>query len=316
MHRLLALNKLLLRRSAANAENGGFSYDVFLRALPRSMQLSPFSRTLSESFQQRSGASNFSSGFCRGFSVRQILGSKSCASAARSALAVGAQSLKFSFFRSNGFGSWKPFGFRRSYWRYAPTSDEAVLGLVGVNIAVYFLWQFVDLSFMSRHFVISLENVKSGNLHTMLTSAFSHSELDHLVINMIGLYFFGTSISRLFGPAFLFKLYIAGALGGSVFFLLHRMYVETARPFYRGAHGLGASAAVNAIILLDVLLFPKNIYYVNLIIPVPAILMGAFIIGSDLWRIKKGDEHISGAAHMGGAFVALVAWAAVKRGWL
>lgn len=35
----------------------------------------------------------------------------------------------------------------------------------------------------------------------------------------------------------------------------------------------GASAAVNAIILLDVFLFPKNIYYVNLIIPVPAMLM-------------------------------------------
>lgn len=122
-------------------------------------------------------------------------------------------------------------------------------------------------------------------------------------------------VSRLFGPAFLFKLYVAGALGGSIFFLLHRTYVETARPFYHGAYALGASAAVNAIILLDVFLFPKNIYYVNLVIPVPAILMGAFIIGSDLWRITKGDEHISGSAHMGGAFVALIAWAAVKKGW-
>lgn len=315
MHRLFALNKLLLRRPAKNVvEDGGFSYDVFLTAFPRSMHLSSFSRTLPESFQRRPGASIFSSGFCSGFFVRKILGSRG-ASAAGSDLAVGAQSLKFSFFRSKGFGAWKTYGFRRSFWRYAPTSDEAVLGLVGVNIAVYLLWRFVDLSFMRKHFVISLENIKSGNLHTMLTSAFSHSELDHLVINMFGLYFFGTSISRLFGPAFLFKLYIAGALGGSVFFLLHRMYVETGRSFYRGAHGLGASAAVNAIILLDVLLFPKNIYYVNLIIPVPAILMGAFIIGSDLWRIKKGDEQISGSAHMGGAFVALVAWAAVKRGW-
>ncbi|RRT41863.1 hypothetical protein B296_00037808, partial [Ensete ventricosum] len=35
----------------------------------------------------------------------------------------------------------------------------------------------------------------------------------------------------------------------------------------------GASAAVNAIILLNVFLFPKNIYYINFIIPVPAALM-------------------------------------------
>jgi len=42
---------------------------------------------------------------------------------------------------------------------------------------------------------ISLDNFKSGRLHTLLTNAISHFESDHLISNMIGLYFFGTSVS-------------------------------------------------------------------------------------------------------------------------
>ncbi|XP_020583827.1 RHOMBOID-like protein 12, mitochondrial isoform X1 [Phalaenopsis equestris] len=318
MQRFFGLNKLLLRQSAVVIESGGSSYDALLRPSLRSLESVPSFHVLRQSFQQRSARStNFSSGLCNLFFVRRIFGGRASVTTAgiTSHFAVGPQSLKFSFLQRKGFGAWQPYGFRRTYWRNVPTSDEVVFGLIGTNVVVYFLWQFADLSFMKKHFVISLENLRNGNLHTMLTSAFSHAELGHLVTNMVGLFFFGTNISRLFGPAFLLKLYVAGALGGSVFFLLHRIYLESAQPFYRRAHALGASAAVNAIILLDVFLFPKNMYYVNLVIPVPAILMGAFIICSDLWRINKGDDNISGSAHMGGAFVALLAWFAVKKGW-
>ncbi|XP_074331162.1 RHOMBOID-like protein 12, mitochondrial isoform X1 [Apium graveolens] len=38
---------------------------------------------------------------------------------------------------------------------------------------------------------ISLDNLKSGRLHTLVTSAFSHMDGGHLISNMIGLYIFG-----------------------------------------------------------------------------------------------------------------------------
>jgi membrane associated rhomboid family serine protease len=40
----------------------------------------------------------------------------------------------------------------------------------------------------------SLDNFKSGRLHTLLTSAFSHRDANHLLNNMTGLYFFGSSV--------------------------------------------------------------------------------------------------------------------------
>ncbi|XP_062222230.1 RHOMBOID-like protein 12, mitochondrial [Phragmites australis] len=66
----------------------------------------------------------------------------------------------------------------------------------------------------------------------------------------------------------------------------------------------GASAAVNATILLEIFLYPKRLVYLYFLIPIPAAFMGAALIGADLLRVKKGQGHVSGSAHLGGALVA------------
>ncbi len=44
---------------------------------------------------------------------------------------------------------------------------------------------------------------------------------------------------------------------------------------------LGASAAVNAIVLLDILLYPQRMVYLYMVLPVPAALFGVvYIVGS------------------------------------
>nr|AIY60697.1 rhomboid protein Panut_PARL [Pandanus utilis] len=236
-------------------------------------------------------------------------------------LKPGLRSLEASLQRGR-FDAHRLFSSPQRYWRYLmPTPDGAILSLIGANVAVFFLWRVADYKFMNRHFMISLDNFKSWRLHTLITSAFSHADLDHLVTNMIGLYFFGTNIGRLFGPEFLLKLYLAGALGGSVFFLIHKAYIASSSQGKQGWNysrtpALGASAAVNAVILLDIFLFPKSTVYVYFMIPVPAILLGALLIGSDLWRIKKGESYVSGSAHLGGAAVAAIVWAGLKKGWI
>ncbi|WVZ68749.1 hypothetical protein U9M48_017649 [Paspalum notatum var. saurae] len=202
---------------------------------------------------------------------------------------------------------------RASGWQFSSFTflhgvPGMVLMLLGANVAVFMLWRVADPGFMRRHFMISLDNFKSGRLHTLVTSAFSHAELNHLVTNMVGLYFFGTGIASTFGPAFLLKLYLAGALTGSAFFLLEKAFLAPRKQAYVGwdtsrAPGLGASAAVNAIILLEIFLYPKRLVYLYFFIPIPAAIMGAGLIGADLWRVK-GQGGVSGSAHLGGALVA------------
>ncbi|KAF5934087.1 hypothetical protein HYC85_030258 [Camellia sinensis] len=205
-------------------------------------------------------------------------------------------------------------------WLQRLTPDSVVLGLILTNIAVFMLWRITDQQFMLKNFTISVENFKSGRVHTMVTSAFSHIDIGHLVSNMIGLYFFGVNIGRVFGPEFLLKLYFSGAVVGSIFYLVHHAFIAPSSKNERNWRinpssipGLGASGAVNAIMLLDIFLFPKNTLYLEFIIPVPAILLGIFLIGKDILRILEGDSQISGSAHLGGAVVAAIAWARIRK---
>ncbi|EEF47741.1 conserved hypothetical protein [Ricinus communis] len=168
--------------------------------------------------------------------------------------------------------------------------------------------------------LISLDNFKSGRVHTLITSAFSHINLEHIISNMIGLYFFGTKIARSFGHEYLLKLYVAGAIGGSLFYLVHHAFMALSTKEHRmwmdpsRTPGLGASGAVNAVMLLDIFLDPRATLYLNYIIPVPAILLGIFLIGKDVLRIIEGNSNISGSAHLGGAAVAAIAFARIKKG--
>ncbi|AQL00277.1 RHOMBOID-like protein 12 mitochondrial [Zea mays] len=281
-----------------------------------------------------------------------------------------------------------PFLQGATWASWMESADGAVWMLIGANVAVFLLWRVADPGFMRKHFMISLDNFKSGRLHTLLTSAFSHAEFNHLFANMFGLFFFGSSalhfslttiterasfiainlfnittaeITNVFGPAFLLKLYVGGALTGSVFFLLEKAFLAYRKQDYVGwdtsraaelvcgflfqqhilkiaaicttafanctillqpAHQmvhitweLGASAAVNATMLLQIFLYPKGLVYIYFVIPVPAALMGAGLIGADLVRLKRHGD-VSGSAPLGGALAAALVWARIRKGWI
>ncbi|MED6132704.1 hypothetical protein PIB30_021392 [Stylosanthes scabra] len=174
---------------------------------------------------------------------------------------------------------------------------------------------------------ISLDNFKSERFHTLITNAFSHMDIDHIFTNMCGLCFFGPLIGRRFGPEYLLKLYLARAVVGSIFYLLHQSYKSQTSKGQKVYHFLlgsvnhsrdmalrvldiqvnfnlammikGASAAVYAIVLLYVFLFPRATIYKDFSLRVPAYQME--------------DSNISGSAHLGGAVVAAIAWARIKK---
>ncbi|KAI3843903.1 hypothetical protein MKX03_001753 [Papaver bracteatum] len=184
-----------------------------------------------------------------------------------------------------------------SKYSWFPSTDGVLWWLIIANTVVCTLWN---------------ENFKSGRVHIIITSAFSHIDVGHLFSNMIGLLFFGRTIRRIFGPRFLMNLYLVGAISGSVFYLVHHAFID---PSKRGRQGLGSSGAVNAIVILYIFLFPKSKLYFYLIVPIPAMLAGTFLVGKYLYRMKMTDGKISGEAHLGGAAVAAIVWLGVRRGW-
>ncbi|XP_024361052.1 RHOMBOID-like protein 12, mitochondrial isoform X2 [Physcomitrium patens] len=215
-------------------------------------------------------------------------------------------------------------GYGSGYGGYAGGNAQRVVwGLVGVNLAVFGLWQFADRKFMTNNFMVSVNSVLSGRIHTIVTSAFSQASFNHLIMNMLGLYFFGTEVAQIFGGRWLLNLYLVGGIAGSIGHLVYCAFVipwlENIPQHRFNARytpsALGASGAVNAIVLLHILLFPSRTIMVNFFIPVPAALFGVYLIGSDVWQARNEGSRTAHAGHLGGALVGALAWLRVRRRW-
>ena len=139
---------------------------------------------------------------------------------------------------------------------------------------------------------------------------------------MASLFFFGREVGRLFGGVRLLQLYLAGGVVASAAHVAwsrrewrqRHPTLHAAWGAPRGAPALGASGAVNAIVLFDTLLFPWRIILVNFIIPMPAILLGGAVLMRDAYGTwdASGSGGIAHAAHVGGAAVGAAAWAALQ----
>ena len=123
------------------------------------------------------------------------------------------------------------------------------------------------------------------------TYMFVHGDFWHLFFNMLGLFFFGTSVERAIGSReFLLMYLVVGVLGGVTSLLVY---------FFTGIwliFLIGASGAIYGILFAYAVIFPKNKIYIWGIIPVPSpILVIAYAV-IELLNQFTGTR--SGVAHM------------------
>ncbi len=147
---------------------------------------------------------------------------------------------------------------------------------------------------------------------TIVTNLFVHSNLWHILANMVTLYFFGSYVSRLVGDRRFLLVYFGGGILGNIFyFLLSFVGYILYLPFLGSPLilAIGASGAVFALGGALAIMRP-NIRVIVLPIPAPVPLwvavIGGFIILSFL-------PNVGWQAHLGGLVFGLVAGYFFKR---
>jgi membrane associated rhomboid family serine protease len=170
------------------------------------------------------------------------------------------------------------------------------LGIIAVTVIVSLLaFQRQDL--LRELLLDPLAIKRRGQYYRLVSYGLVHADGQHLLFNMITLFFFGGLSERLISQ------YLGS--GGYVLFYTAALVVSILPSYLQNRNNphylsLGASGAVSAVLFIYVILAPWSLIFV-FFIPVPAIVFAALYIGYSIYMDRRRSDNVNHSAHLVGA---------------
>lgn len=185
--------------------------------------------------------------------------------------------------------------------------------LIAINVAVWLADGLLTPDLRK----ITINNVLSLQVGTLmqpwmwwkfLTYGFTHSPYSvggfgHIAGNMIGLFFFGRWIEQRYGSREFLTFYLAtivlcGIIWSLIGFATQQNPLNTV---------IGASGAITAVVVLFIFLYPKQTVLLFFVIPMPAWVLGVFLVGYDLMgTVGLRSDNVAYTVHLTGAVFAVL----------
>jgi len=174
-----------------------------------------------------------------------------------------------------------------------------------IIIAITCIISFIALqnrAIFDKYLFNSYQTYNGKQLYRIISHAFLHADYNHLLFNMLTLFFFGDYVESVF------KMYF-GKPGISYYMLLYFLAIVFStipsiikhrnNQFY---NAVGASGAVSAVLFSYILLDPFGKIYIFFIpIGIPAFIFGPAYLIYSAYMAKKGIDNIGHDAHLWGA---------------
>ena len=153
---------------------------------------------------------------------------------------------------------------------------------------------FKDPIFFDRY-KFNIADLHRKQWYRTLSSALLHVDGQHLLFNMITLYFFGDAVLRPLGTLTFLGIYLFSVLGGS----LVGWWYHNRNPYYSA---VGASGGVIGIVFSAILIHPEmRLAFLFFPVPIPGYLFAIGYLAYTLYGMKKQNDLIGHTAHLGGA---------------
>ena len=175
------------------------------------------------------------------------------------------------------------------------------LAIIAITCIVSFI-AFKDGKLMQRLLLWPPAVEKKHEYWRLLSYGLVHADFQHLLFNMITLFFFGRAMEALYASHLGMFGFLWFYLGGLLVSILPSYIQNRHNPNYQS---LGASGAVSAVLFAFILLSPWSMILV-FVIPVPAILYAVAFIGYSIYMDRRGGGNVNHTAHMWGAAYGLV----------
>lgn len=157
--------------------------------------------------------------------------------------------------------------------------------LITINVLIFLYGLFFDKnSMLINNFALYGPYVRGGDYYRLISSAFLHVSLFHLLVNMYSLYIIGSQIENFFGKTKYIVIYLFSAIMGSLFSML----------FTRGV-SIGASGAIFG--LLGAMLYFGYFYRIYLGNTITSQILPVILINL---LIGFSSSSIDNFAHIGG----------------
>ena len=182
--------------------------------------------------------------------------------------------------------------------------QKIILIMIIFFVIPYIVNTFLFLFNFNEFSVINLFDVSPDLIDllskpwSLITYGFFHSDLWHLIGNMIIFYLSGSVVLNLFGSERLIKIFILGILYGSLAYLIsYNLF-----PAFNNIKSsmIGSSAGVMAVFIF-LASYSPNYSFRILTFNIKIIYIASFLVLLDVIQIPSGNSggHI---AHLGGAF--------------
>ncbi len=175
--------------------------------------------------------------------------------------------------------------------------DIVVWIIIGITAVISYKG-FNDILFF-RKYELHIGSIRAGQHYRMLTSAFLHGDMMHLIFNMLTLYFFAPIVIVYMGILGFLIVYFASLIAGS----LLTLYFHKNDYHYRA---IGASGAVIGVLYSAILFAPDQNLYLFFAIPIPTVVFGIGYLLYSIYGMKAKNDNIGHTAHFGGAIAGYI----------
>jgi membrane associated rhomboid family serine protease len=152
-------------------------------------------------------------------------------------------------------------------------------------------------------------------VYQLVTYMFLHGDIGHLLVNMLGLWMFGTDLERTWGTRFFTKYYFVTGIGAGVITLLWALSPLPYADSINYSVVIGASGAIYGVLLAYAMYFPHRTVYMYFVFPLQAkyfvMIIGAITF---LSTIGAGGSGVAHTAHLGGLVVGYVYLTSLRGG--
>lgn len=171
--------------------------------------------------------------------------------------------------------------------------DIVTIIIIAANVIIS-LKGFKDFSFFETY-KFNVGGIRRGEQIRMFSSGFLHGDMQHLLFNMLTLWFFAGNVIHGAGHVNFIIIYVGSLLLGSLLsFYFHK------NEYHYSA--VGASGAVTGVLYSAILLDPDLSLYMYFIpIPIPGYIFGVGYLLYSMYGMKNRIGNIGHDAHFGGA---------------